>query len=1020
MRQYRAIACSQTGAYFTKEFENDAECAHEGISLSLLHKSPEEDDEEVLFLNKFAAVCYLELCAQQLVASRLTWVYGALLFEGNESEYLETRFVPFTDLGVGRKVRLHVFTFADITRLTENRDYEKLRSVLTRSVLRTWNCGGGGAEAEKQCVGDTLCSRPYLTRKIASSSACYFIQSDFVALISQRVKILIDSHPGRRVDGCPVVWDEDGSRTLQAHERVYLYLHILLRHPRKVQLDPDNANRLIDAIRIHHPLTVDERTAENAFFQMQFCVESRHLDLWRDLALSGAVAKIETAYAEGLARFHRSCREGTRVYDLFERASRRYAHNTLYTGRLINELMRDCIYRIPGSLLHEYALRDWVDETVLRVADSTKPLAYYSAVCQNLRPVFEHNSPLLLYGDVARFYVPESTYRVVRTTSMKDTQWAKGRDVFAPGQKTRCVTYSYFHNDKGGPSLLMRFLAAHALPAFTYRDGSRWRFKFLVPITAAEEEEEEDDEDDEGKEEEEEEEEEKEKGLPLPRKRRKSRDAGQDTVVGFLREVYESGGTHSEIISSEMNISTLLLDIDLHTPLPVNIASLCRDLVSLIEMVLHNVPQFVDKLRIMVFQSTPIFSEREDGGKKHGFHCHVRLPDGYVMKCSAVQEVVGMLEEMRHLYPNTLGSATAGEVFDSNIYKTSRDKNTWHGLRMPNQTNEKFEKRLRCVYRTDGLPLEAPVPLECVYAHSSMNRQLGSVVVGWEGRVHLEDEAFIKQETEEAIDLYATNQCKNTAREVMEELNARCVAVPSESVLLECLNQEWRATGKLAMRRRLERATNLNSARYTPQEIEEALRDSKIVVAKEDGSLRVISGKTGARRCFAICPAKKHEHAEPIVVELRYDRRMVKIGFQLRTFKLCRKGFLDDVYLELDDLVHFSTLRKKFDYMLLELTRKCDVYHHAPSEEDPSKWEWLLSDTRRLSESEARVMRVYHFQDGIAVTRIEFGGHVTLLNGERKTAHIFRDTDDFLATDLPAGCESVCQESIRAVCESRK
>ncbi|ELT95184.1 hypothetical protein CAPTEDRAFT_187513 [Capitella teleta] len=639
------------------------------------------------------------------------------------------------------------------------------------------------------------------------------------------------------------------------------------------------------------------------------------------------------AYIKILHRYKLGLLAGAPLYEFIEAARRKFYAVPLYAERLINSVMENNIATLNAELFDP-------EGTSLRLITTPKSKAEEGE------------------GEEG-----EACYTLVESSTLVECAFAN-ESLIAPGMK-KAKAYPYY-DSRMGSTRVMRYLSSLGTPiCMVYKKkrkknsgggGGGGDGEPKVPFFVM--------------------------GLPCSTKTNQRECL---TLEKMLSQLCRVGGTSAEMISSENHLSVLVFDVDLVPDGPIKIKELCQDMETLANLILHTVPELKDNLVHYFFYSTPSSSssssssetskiksskeewrkekqkeEKEKEGvdcfvndtfrKKYGIHHHIRLPKDIVMTCGAAEVLVHMLNEIRFLFPETIGRRCPGkeDVYDPNIYKTNKDHNTWHALRLPYQTKPDGSKTLLCVHRTDGKENDESVPVEALFAHSPKKVVYGSVIKGWEGRKYIDDKNYIRERTQNTIDAYVQNRCQNTCWGLMEELNARSVMftpvtttttttmtpLPSSSslsLLLDIVNELWEKQGKQKMRAQLRgTSASMPSTSSTSsmrkegfknhcESIEEALHNSR-VIAYEKKELRLVSPSTERFGGFALCPVKWHKHHPYKGVELKvvYHRQMIRFGFVVSSFKpSCQNQYLHAVTLSMRDIFLSAGQRRAFEQKVM-------------------------------------------------------------------------------------------------------
>ena len=258
------------------------------------------------------------------------------------------------------------------------------------------------------------------------------------------------------------------------------------------------------------------------------------------------------------------------------------------------------------------------------------------------------------------------------------------------------------------------------------------------------------------------------------------------------RSIYPvSNGFSHEYISNRMHVSTLILDCDLYSDRDKTIdeQQLYIDMVSLVDSVMKTCEGIGGRLVHYLFRSSSAADSNLQEYTKYGIHHHVGLPPPYVMTNQACAQIVRILNIVRHKFPNTIGvecckddfTSKNSNVYDPMIYVDDNANRAsvcrGHALRGVDQHKKDGTQRLVCVYRTDELPIEAPIPTYRKYAHAGMvsKELIGNVIDKFVDVRSITDEEYLRESETTTVDSYTRQRCADTIPGIAAEINKRCV-----------------------------------------------------------------------------------------------------------------------------------------------------------------------------------------------------------------------------------------------------
>ena len=528
-----------------------------------------------------------------------------------------------------------------------------------------------------------------------------------------------------------------------------------------------------------------------------------------------------------------------------ERLRQKYRMFPLFISTLVEKCVCADIASAPTSLYDGLLITDWVGTRKMETSELTTADKLFDTVYDCIKPVVSRNRLLFLYGNTDLLLnryddpsAPSQLYEVKRLGALSRQPYTIQR------LSDTNETYSLPMDDDDTNIVCQRIAEAAG---------------FMTPIWMQHR---------------------LETGhvyMTLQRTTRKSNGCGMDEILNG-RSIYPvSDGYSHEYISNRMHVSTLILDCDLYSDRDKRIDEhqLYVDMVSLVNSVMKRCEGIGGQLVHYLFRSSNVRSGARGGAvrvddnlqhRKYGIHHHVGLPTPYVMTNGACGQIVKILNTVRYKFPGTIGVECYGDNFESNnsnvyypmIYVDDNVRRAsvgrGHALRGVDQHKEDGTQRLVCVYRTDELPVDAPIPTHRKYAHAGLvsKELVGNVIDRFVDIRSITDEEYLRDSETTTVDSYARQRCTDTIPGIAAEINKRCVLfVPGsygakETVvcLLVLLNSLWdEYNGRVSMMAHMTAARGNGGIVYSK-------RDKKSM----QNLARFVSSESGKKACLALVP----------------------------------------------------------------------------------------------------------------------------------------------------------------------
>lgn len=346
-----------------------------------------------------------------------------------------------------------------------------------------------------------------------------------------------------------------------------------------------------------------------------------------------------------------------------------------------------------------------------------------------------------------------------------------------------------------------------------------------------------------------------------------------------------------ECIQSNLHVSTLPFDLDIHLLIKDQIELVVANLHALCETVIKKIAY---NSNISELFSTPLkqytfISQDGEEQEKLGLHHYVILPTGLVFSVNAVRQIAQILEEVRHQYTDTLGnSEIKGPVFDTAIYPISKkgieSVGKAHCFRFPFQSKKKKiitynpnGKRKKCVQAIRQLlphgENKAPEHLWKLCAHAPQLKETlanaehndgeeegnqrvitGCVVHNIKDINYMEDIKYIKREQVKTMTMSANLQNKTNYIDVMHEINKIIFLFPvkfdlkaSEAKLLTIINDLWRDQGKKIFKHYMLKEEGTCGKKYSRSDIN-AVYNANFIIKNNKITLDILNPHLCVRR----------------------------------------------------------------------------------------------------------------------------------------------------------------------------
>jgi hypothetical protein len=333
-----------------------------------------------------------------------------------------------------------------------------------------------------------------------------------------------------------------------------------------------------------------------------------------------------------------------------------------------------------------------------------------------------------------------------------------------------------------------------------------------------------------------------------------------------------------ECIQSNLHVSTLPFDLDVHLNKIDKIDLLVADLHTLCNKIMIKI---ADNSKISEWFSKPLeqytfISQQNEEQEKIGLHHYVILPAGLVFTVNAVREMAQILEEARHQYINTLGSfEIKGTVFDIAIYPVSK-KNIQHPgktrcFRFPYQSkkksiikeyNNKKQKFLQPIRQL--LPHRDINPSQNIWklcAHAPQLRApsgervlTGYIVRNIKNIFYMEDIKYMNKEQISTMTISANLQNKTNYIDIMYEINKIMYLFPvmfdlkaSQDKLLTIMNDLWRVMGRKIFKKFMVTQQGTSNKRFNRSDID-TVYNANFVVKNNKITLDIINPHLCVRR----------------------------------------------------------------------------------------------------------------------------------------------------------------------------
>lgn len=311
-----------------------------------------------------------------------------------------------------------------------------------------------------------------------------------------------------------------------------------------------------------------------------------------------------------------------------------------------------------------------------------------------------------------------------------------------------------------------------------------------------------------------------------------------------------------EVINPYLNISNVLLDIDikddmLHPNLIKSIQKnkieFVRDLVTLIYAVFEQLLIKSTEVSLYLFENNRIDPH------KQSFHVHIGLPSHVVIENqSECIEIVNILNNLRHFYPNTLGLPYY-DIFDDAIYNK---KGGIHSLRGPYQFKHNGTTKLECIYRNDNRSLNEPIPLHRQFIHGGQdNNYEGTIIHEIKNNSLISDGFFLEQTQNNKMDQTTEKLCLSNVVDLVTEMNKYVILFDSNDISLTLLEELINSIWKLNKSKII---SWMRDEEYSSEHIQFIQYKCHFIVDRNDDSIRLVNSTT---------------HSPNIPVCLRYNHQ---------------------------------------------------------------------------------------------------------------------------------------------------
>lgn len=609
---------------------------------------------------------------------------------------------------------------------------------------------------------------------------------------------------------------------------IWLFLHLNLREPKSGGLAPSHR---VNVIRF---LALDAQNTDGASNTKDFDAISRMA-----FAEARSLNRLVTRYKQLRTNFRSTTATVMeKLCHPMQEVRERFHGFPFYTSCAMNEFCQGSISSAPQSLCDVAAMSKWACERRIVLDETFSTTKTFSRVYESASATWAvcERTFLRLYGNVGELEKElgasgQTLFKVERCRTLSDPKVLASHMV---GMSTPIP-----RPDGPYTPVESRLLEAHDMctPVWTvHRPSGTMEFYKVVP-------------------------------------------KGSSTVDALVQQhldlAHKDGRMH-EYLNGTMHWSSFTGDVDMKFPCTMaeadvpSIPAISRDCADMAERVFSTVFGFPPAAQY-------IFASAQDPQQpnKRGLHHHIRLPPGTVLTTRACRDMANLFNVARHLYPDSIG-AYEDDIYDMAIYPGSSDQPRGHCLRSPFQSKMDGSRRLEPVLCSPAPPSRP----EELLAHggqwdgSGERVIFGRVVNKITGVVDLRDVPFFSKYEERVMDTNLVRACSTDARQVMANLNKRCVLFgPSASVgrLVDVVNDLWiNSGGKHALCAHL-RSTSGNEGRRFDQKIITNIRDTSKFVATQEGTVELRVG-TGH---LNICPRKPHRQPTKTQVCVGYSERMI-------------------------------------------------------------------------------------------------------------------------------------------------
>ena len=646
-------------------------------------------------------------------------------------------------------------------------------------------------------------------------------------------------------------------RMLLVHEVCFLYFHITLRHNRNYFLDAKSILTLLrNGVRIRCPVALTDE--EISKFANNFTIE--HRCLWNKIARDSDVFEEgEQSYLEQKEIFLHNLSVAQKFNEKVEQFRQSAYSHPMHASNIIDACFKEAIARAPTSLLNTDAVTAWTDYNLINLAEKTTADIFYGQSLNDVKAVMEDNVPLRLYGSA---HVQGIKYRVCESSKLAMlTKILRGK------------------NKKTDPIMeCLNRAAAYTVPIWMTMAKRREKLKIIYHTCE-----------------------------PVVKEEDDLHDLDQILEFGIL-----NGGVIGQPINSKsheclnggLHFSTIILDIDLECEESINVADVCRDAADLVNRIMQRIGFEVDHYFF--------YSGQQEN--KLGFHHHISLPKGIVFTKRAIQNTMTILQDLRYIYPKTIGAFCGrnnDKVYDPAIYSGK-----WHCLRSPYQHKPDGSNQLQLVWsNTTNTP-----PKHALFAHARRPAEpaYGRVILELKGVKSLADVEIQRRMEKVTIDGFVQDKAPRNAMVLMTRLNLKTILFASAfekdnpaqykhdlDLLMAIVTELWMKNGEENMKKTL---ANLD---YPPEAI---LRNRGKVVLHRDG----IFIKQN------LCPIKNHSKPHEALLQIIYSHNMIRFGLLNRAFKTsCQNQYVQQPTLKMAKIFISDILQKRFQ--LITEARKIQV-----------------------------------------------------------------------------------------------